>query len=127
MPKQLQQTTYRRRQKLTRAGKYLADLLRENGKPVITQFEFFQIICRVYQDSPSKKLYLQHHSPSYDDYIRLRSDLKKADVIRHDQNYRKRALRVLALSDLPAESIACLVDPTCYISHLSAIQRWGLT
>ena len=77
MPKQLQQKTYRRRQKLTRAGKYLADLLGENGKPVITQFEFFQIIRRVYQDSPSKKLYLQHHSPSYDDYIRLRSDLKK--------------------------------------------------
>ena len=118
--------TYRRR-KLTRAGKYLANLLEQNGKPIITQFEFFRIIRRVYRESYSKKLYLRRKVPNYDDYIRFRSSLNKAGVIRSDQDYKTRALRVLAVSDLPAEDITCLVDPTCYISHLSAMQRWGLT
>ena len=34
---------------------------------------------------------------------------------------------MLSVSDRPAEDIVCLVDPTCYVSHLSAMQRWGLT
>ena len=124
MPKQ-PPWTYRRR-KLTRAGKYLADLLEKNGKPVITKLEFFQIIRQVYRESYSKKLYLRRKIPDYDDYSRLRSKLNKAGVIRPDRDY-TRVLRVLAVSDLPAEEIICLVDPTCYVSHLSAMQRWGLT
>ena len=125
MPKQ-PPWTYRRR-KLTRADKYLADLLEKNGKPIITQFEFFRIIRQVYRESYSKKLYLRRKIPDYDDYSRLRSKLNMAGVIRPDRDYRTRVLRVLAVSDLPAENITCLVDPTCYVSHLSAMQRWGLT
>ena len=48
-------------------------------------------------------------------------------VINSDPDYNERAIRVPAVSDLPAEDIVCLVDPTCYISHLSAMQRWGLS
>ena len=118
--------TYRQ-QKLTRAGKYLADMLEKNGKPIITQFEFFRIVRHVYRESYSKKLYLRRRTPDYDDYRRFRLSLNKAGVIRPDPDYKTRVLRVLAISDLPAEEIICLVDPTCYISHLSAMQRWGLT
>ena len=118
--------TYRQR-KLTRAGKYLADLLEKNGNPIITQFEFFRIVRHVYRESYSKKLYLRRRTPDYDDYRRFRLSLNKAGVIRPDPDYKTRVLRVLAISDLPAEEIICLVDPTCYVSHLSAMQRWGLT
>lgn len=125
MPKQPPRT-YRQR-KLTRADKYLADLLEKNGKPVITQFEFFRIVRQMYRESYNKKLYLRRRIPDYDDYRRFRSKLNKAGVIRPDRDYRSRVVRVLAVSDLPAEDIICLVDPTCYVSHLSAMQRWGLT
>ena len=114
-------------QKLTRAGKYLANLLEENDKPVLTQFNFFQIVWQMYRESSDKKLYLRHDAPSQDDYARLRLSLKKTGVIGADPNYGTRVIRVLNVSDLPAEDIICLVDPTCYISHLSAMQRWGLT
>lgn len=114
-------------EKLTRAGSYLANLLEANGKPVLTQFNFFRLIWQMYAEPPGKKLYLRHETPSQDDYVRLRLNLKKTGMIGADRDYGTRVIRVLTVSDLPAENIICLVDPTCYVSHLSAMQRWGLT
>ena len=113
--------------RLTLAGGYLAALLEENGKPVLSQFDFFGIIRRMYRDSSGKRLYLRSGTPNRGDYVRLRSMLQNAGVIGTDPDYRARAIRVLSISDLPAEDIVCLIDPTCYVSHLSAMQRWGLT
>ena len=113
--------------RLTRSGSYLAKLLEKNGKPVLTEFDFFRIIWKMYRESAGKKLYLRRNTPNRDDYGRLRSSLKEAGVIGTDRDYGARVIRVLSISDLPAENVICLVDPTCYISHLSAMQRWGLT
>jgi len=113
--------------RLTRAGHRLAELLEENGKPVLTQFDLFQIVRKMYRDHGGRKLYLRNNAPAKDDYIRIVADLKKTAVVAADRDYGKRVIRVLAVSDLPAEDIVCLVDPTCYVSHLSAMQRWGLT
>ena len=113
--------------KPTRAGSYLAEVLEEHGKPVLTQFDFFRLIWQMYRESSDKRLYLRSRTPSLDDYVRMKSNLRKAGVIGTDRDYKARVLRVLSISDLPAEDIICLVDPTCYISHLSAMQRWGLT
>ena len=113
--------------RLTRAGTHLAELLEETGKPVLTRFEFFRLIWRMYRESSGKRLYLRSSTPSRDDYLRLQSSLKAKGVIGTDRDYGARVIRVLTLSDRPAEEIICLVDPTCYVSHLSAMQRWGLT
>ena len=102
-------------------------MLEENGKPVLTPFDFFQFIRRMYKEAAGKKLYLRGSTPSEGDFARLRSNLKTAGVIGTDQDYGGRIIRLLTVSDLPAEDIICLVDPTCYVSHLSAMQRWGLT
>ena len=113
--------------RLTLAGSYLAQLLEENGKPVLSRFDFFRIIWRMYRESSGKRLYLRGDKPGRGDYDRLKSILRKAGVIGTDRDYGARVIRVLSISDLPAEDIICLADPTCYISHLSAMQRWGLT
>ena len=103
-------------------------MLEKNGKPVLTKFDFFQIIMRMYRESSDQKLYLRHDTPSRDDYARLSLSLKKTGLIGADRDYGARGIiRVLNVPDLPAEDIICLLDPTCYISHLSAMQRWGLT
>ncbi len=114
-------------EKFTHAGRYLAEMLEENGKPVLTPFDFFQFIRRMYREAPGKKLYLRDATPSEGNFARLRSNLKAAGVIRADRDYGGRIIRLLTISDLPAEDIICLVDPTCHVSHLSAMQRWGLT
>ena len=114
-------------QRLTHAGRYLANLLKEDGKPVLTQFNFFRIVWRMYRESSDKKLYLRRETPNQENYSRLRSSLQKAGKIRADPDYGARVIQVQAVTDLPAEDIVCLVDPACYVSHLSAMQRWGLT
>ena len=113
--------------RLTRAGRHLAGLLEDNGKPVLSQFDFFRFIWRMYRESSGKGLYLRSNTPGQVDYIRLKSILRDANVIGTDPDYGARLIRVLSISDLPAEDIICLLDPTCYVSHLSAMQRWGLT
>ena len=113
--------------KLTRAAVHLADQLEANDKPVLSQFEFFQIVLAMYRESAGKKLYLRRNAPKRDDIARLRLILKAAGAITGDRDYGSRIIRVLSVSDRPAEDIVCLVDPTCYVSHLSAMQRWGLT
>lgn len=116
-----------RRRRQTRAGSHLAELLQAYGKPVITPFGFFRMIWRMYRESSGKRLYLRSTSPNRDDYNRLRSLLRDANVIGSDGDYGSRVMRVLSVPDLPAEDIVCLVDPTCYVSHLSSMQKWGLT
>ena len=113
--------------KLTRAAAHLADQLEANGKPVLSHFEFFRIVLAMYRESSGKRLYLRREAPDRDDIARFRSILKTASAITGDRNYGSRVIRVLSVPDLPAEDIVCLVDPTCYVSHLSAMQRWGLT
>jgi len=113
--------------RLTRAGDYLANLLEDNDQPILSQFNFFRLIWKMYAEAKGKKLYLRHKTPSVEDYNRLRQALKKAGVVGVDRDYGTRVIRVLSVSDLPAENIICLVDLTCYVSHLSAMQRWGLT
>jgi predicted transcriptional regulator of viral defense system len=113
--------------KLTRAGAELVEMLAVRNRPVVTPFEMFRLIWRLYKNASGKKLYLRSPRPDLSDYARLRSNLKKTGQIAPDRDYGGRAFRVVAVSDEPAENIACAVDPTCYVSHLSAMQRWGLT
>ena len=112
--------------KLSLAGKYLSNRIAERGEPVITPFEFFHIVWRMYRASESK-LYLRSDTPNQKDCEHLRSMLRKARITAPDPDYGGRVIRILSVPDQPAEVIVCLVDPTVHISHLSAMQRWGLT
>ena len=117
-----------RPRKLTRAGAYLSNMLEEHGKPIVLPFEFFRFVRRMHREVPRRQLYLRRETPTLDDYNRLRLMLREANVIGTDRDYGRRGvIRVMAVPDLPAEDVICLVDPTCYVSHLSAMQRWGLT
>nr|WP_319515782.1 hypothetical protein [uncultured Cohaesibacter sp.] len=105
----------------------MSDLLEQRSEPVLAPYELFRLIWQMYAESEGKKLYLRSKVPSMEDYTRIRQNLKSAGIIDADKDYKTRAMRVLTVPDKPAENIACLVDPTCYVSHLSAMQRWGLT
>ncbi len=115
------------RSTLTRAAAYLADQLEENNKPVLSYFEFSLIVQAMYRDSSGKKLYLREKTPERKNIERFKLILDANRYVNKDRDYGSQIIRVLSVSDLPAEDIICLVDPTCYVSHLSAMQYWGLT
>lgn len=114
-------------ERLTRAGAFIAAQLEARGAPVISPFELYALICRMYQDEDRKALYLRDPAPNAQVYVRLRNNLRKSGILMPDPDYGSRLLRVIACPDLPADEITCLADPACHISHLSAMQRWGLT
>ncbi len=114
------------RRKLSRADKYLADMMKADGRPVISAHDLFHFIQRMYAEAEDKKLYLRDSTATHDTYRTRKRNLLAANVIQPDRDYYGR-FRVLALSDLPADDIVCLVDRFCYVSHLSAMHRWGLT
>jgi predicted transcriptional regulator of viral defense system len=114
-------------ERLTRAGVYLTGLLDDLNRPVIAPFELFELIRRMFSEQEGKKLYLREVEPTAEVYARLRTNLKKSGIIAPDRDYGARMFRIVGAADLPADEIVCLSDPTSYISHLSALQRWGLT
>ena len=113
--------------KVTHAAIRLRDMLEQQEKPVVAPFDFFRVVWRMYTEPAPKNLYLRDKFPDKTAYSRLKRTLQSMNVIGADRDYGARVIRVLSVSDRPADDIVCLVDPTCHVSHLSAMQRWGLT
>ncbi|MCZ6859841.1 MAG: hypothetical protein O7I42_06130 [Alphaproteobacteria bacterium] len=109
----------------TKANQELTRNLEDIGWPAITDYELFRLVQVLYRSG--KKLNLRHDHASLDDFKRLRRQLRNLTMIRADPNYVSYANRILTNSDRPAEEVCCVIDPFCYISHLSAMQRYGLT
>ena len=112
------------RSKLSRADKYLADMMEAVGRPVISDHDLFHFIQRMYAEAKGQNCICGIAPRTDDNYRTRKTSLLAANIIQHDRDYYNR-FRVLALSDQPADDIVCLVDRFCYISHLSAMQRWG--
>ena len=113
------------RKNKTRTETYLANSLRLEGLPTITPYSFFCKLQAMYEES--QNLYLKHDSPNSADYSRFIKKLYKSGLVRYDNDYGNRLIRILDVSEQSPGDIVCLADPLCYISHLSAMQQWGLT
>ena len=109
----------------TRAESYLANAIKLESLPAITPYVFFCKLQTMYGEG--QNLYLKHSSPSSPDYKRFIKKLYKSGLIRYDTDYGIRLIRVLDVPERLPEDIVCLADSLCYMSHLSAMQRWGLT
>lgn len=105
----------------------LADLVEQKGRPVLQLFEFFELVERLYSEREARGLQRLSEQADTNSAGRFRRALVKRGFIVPDRDYTGVALRVLAVRDASAEGVATLLDPTCYVSHLSAMQRWGFT
>lgn len=128
---------------------YLKDavvkVLEDHSIPVITEYELFRVMRQLHFAGmyEGKKLRTTKHPPDRIRYRSILSNLMKDRYLRIDPDfsppdseelfsYSKRyshsvVFRVSGVPDRTAEDIAALLDPFCYISHLSAMQRYSLT
>ena len=112
------------RKRMTNLGEATAIRLRRAARPVVTDREIIDAILEVYREG--KVRYLRGDAPSAATFERTRAILRAEKIIDRDEDY-GRLWRVNTVHDSSADDIACLVDPTVYISHLSAMQWLGLT
>ncbi|WP_288348843.1 hypothetical protein [uncultured Thalassospira sp.] len=102
----------------------VAENIMDTKKPVISDFDLFMMIWDVYRFKKAK--YLRGDFPAIDAFRRVKAKLKPMGILRKDDDYGA-FLKVVPIAEHGADEIVCCVDPYCYISHLSAMQRYGLT
>lgn len=111
--------------------------LLDRKRPVVTGYELFQLVWDIYT-FPEKypiKIRKRISAPGYDQFSRVIGELAQARHIRADRDFegvstvstKTQVFRVSEIPDLPAEDVACLVDPFCYVGFISALQRYGLS
>jgi predicted transcriptional regulator of viral defense system len=112
------------RKRMTNLAEAVANKLRAAGRPVIADVDIVRAMEEVYIEG--KVRYLRGERPSISAFDRTRSILKAEKIIARDNDYR-RFWRLNTVPDRSADELVCLVDETVYISHLSAMQAYGLT
>ncbi len=111
--------------KLTLLGDAMREVLEAGGASIVTQYTLFQEMRKLYKSG--QKLWLRSPIPDKDDLERMRLQLRDAKVLTTDRDFQVGVYRIVANGDRPAEDICGIVEPSCYISHLSAMARYGLT
>ena len=97
----------------------IAIMLEDRAAPILTAWDLFHRMRTLYHRTgkeipPPAKLY------------RILHVLLRERVLAPDRDYSAH-YRVVGVPDQPADDIVCLIDRFACISHLSAMQRWGLT
>lgn len=105
--------------------------LTDQDLPLITEYDLFRLATQlvksgVYLDQPIKRL------PTTWDGGRNRNLLRRLSgsrpVLAPDRDFTSGVWRVVqATRSAGAAEAICIADPFCYVSHLSAMQRYGLT
>jgi predicted transcriptional regulator of viral defense system len=106
----------------------LSSAVKSRNYPVITDYEIFQLARRLYSDPATTKiLRIRRASLPVRRGKNLIQQLERIRTITLDTDFQSSVYRVESVPDAKAEEIICLADPYGYISHLSAMQRHGLT
>lgn len=96
-------------------------------RPVVTPYDLFQQLRALFAPEHRKQLYLRHDTPGTDDLRKVTRNLVETAGLTTDPDYGRNLYRVLPVGEAAAEEVTALANPFGYISHLSAMQRWGLT
>lgn len=112
--------------KRTRLASAVAEQLAAAGQAVVTRYGIFRGLLDIAKTAKGKALLrAQAVEPAH--IKRVVRNLLVTQGLGADPDYHRNVYRVLAVGDAPAEEVFALATPFGYVSHLSAMQRWGLT
>lgn len=111
-----------------RASAALAELLGARGEPVVTRYALATAAWRIYAEPdqlPSRVRRRQLDRPAF---LRLESELIRQGMLRPVPGVAQHAAYTLLGAPAAAPgTLACALDPFCYLSHLSAMEFHGLS
>ncbi len=113
-----------RRTKLATA---MLSWLEKERRAATTAYTLFLGLSGLYRPENRRQLYLRSDTPTTSDLWRVTRNLLRTGAIEVDPDYGRNVYRVPSVGESSAEEVCALVNPFGYISHLSAMQRWGLT
>lgn len=111
-------------------SKAIALSLEELPQPAVTAYQLGVIIYRLYvtKTFQGQKLDLAKPRPSSREYSTAVTKLLNEGFLKAPKYLpENRVFEIYGRHDAKAEEIACVVDPFCYVSHLSAMAHHGLT
>jgi len=111
----------------TKLADAVLKLLEDQRLAVVPLYSLFLAMRRLYAPENRQKLYLRSKIPTQDDLEKLRGNLSSTGAIEIDPDYGRSLYRVPSVGESSADEVCALANPFGYISHLSAMQRWGLT
>ncbi|GMN02189.1 hypothetical protein [Erythrobacter sp. MTPC3] len=115
---------FARRRQLTNLAEATSTELQSNGCSVISDYDIFHAMERVYGQGRTK--YLRGVVPTLNMLEATKSALNSANVISRDKDYR-RFWRLNIVPEGDVGQIVTHVDPAVYVSHISAMVIYNLT
>lgn len=100
--------------------------LEQDRLAVATAYSLFRVLAAVLAGG-GKGLYLRGGATPGSHIEAVRSNLLLSRALEVDPDYGRSVYQVIPVGDSPAEDVCALANPFGHISHLSAMQRWGLT
>jgi predicted transcriptional regulator of viral defense system len=104
-------------------------MLAQRGEPVVTEAGLFLLLRELSEKRSFQGEDVAFRTTEIDErqFAYFRRVLLADRYLRPDEDFTGYAYRVSDVPDGSAEEITAIVDPFCYLSHLSAMQRYGLT
>jgi predicted transcriptional regulator of viral defense system len=112
---------------LTKAAALALEELRQ---PVMTNYQLGLIVYRLYLTKGYQgfELNITKQSPTSREFSLAIKNLLENGFLKSAKNFpEKKVFEIYGRQSAKPEEVACVVDPFCYISHLSAMAYHGLT
>ncbi|MFN7397652.1 MAG: hypothetical protein ACK5SX_00985 [Sandaracinobacter sp.] len=98
--------------------------------PLVTEYSLYVLLCPVIEAGEVEGVRIKRPPPVWDGgrCRKLITDLQNRNVLAPDSDFSAGVWRFTQTTrSSSAEEACCLVDPFVYVSHLSAMQLYGLT
>lgn len=93
------------------------------GRPIFTDYDLGRVVFATLTQSDTT-----HPSASPDDYVKFVHQLIDTGAVEARKDFRPGTVfQLIGHPTYPPAELACLVDPFAYVSHLSAMEHYGLT